>query len=510
MSGDFNVTVQKLLLKWLPGITIASMKWIHQLDYATSGVLCIGLNRKAAAVACNAFEHRQVKKEYIAVLQGHIDMNRWKKKKIIDQDKEKFGSSSYKAPSDVNIEDSLNYGDSKSTNDDGRGNSIKKNNEWYNRENNTKCIDDSNKINDSMKSNINTYETNHDNHKRKISKLRNNKVVDIEIKHGNHFNQTISINNDNGASNSLVMDDNHHQHHHHNHYNQYHNHLAGMNSNGTILMKNDYCDNISKSKQWQDEIMEKNLLICYDNFHAYLIKNGWKKIDQSIENDKVDNNDDNQRLIFDELKASDSKLYHEIEKLSKHGLEEYRRNSKLRKSLRKCLKSLKINTELIESNHLSFDSKIIHRDSNMNFENNNSSSGTDVVVDDIDNNNDDDDDKQNKLLFSINIENVKKLQQMFSSAITTDNKYGIPRIYLVNISDGCDISSTNHDHHLFDSNERNDDHDHDSHIHPSNSSGSSISNNLCRIMIDIPIAEVKGKVFISYHTFSNHISKYCN
>ena len=43
MNGDFNVTVEKLLLKWLPGITIASMKWIHQLDYATSGVLCIGL-----------------------------------------------------------------------------------------------------------------------------------------------------------------------------------------------------------------------------------------------------------------------------------------------------------------------------------------------------------------------------------------------------------------------------------------------------------------------------------
>jgi hypothetical protein len=478
MSGDFNVTVEKLLLKWLPGITIASMKWIHQLDYATSGVLCIGLNRKAAAVACNAFEHRQVKKEYIAVLQGHIDMNRWKKKKkkIIDQDKEKFGSSSYKAPSDVNIEDSLDYKDSQHINDDGKGNSIKKNNEWYNRENNSKCIDDSNKINDSMKSNINTYETNHDNHKRKISKLRNNTVVDIEIKHGNHFNQTISIDNDNGASNSLVMDDN----------------------------------NVSKSKQWQDEIMEKNLLICYDNFHAYLIKNGWKKIDQSIENDKVNNNDDNQRLIFDELKASDTKLYHEIEKLSKHGLEKYRKNSKLRKSLRKCLKSLKINTELIESNHLLFDSKIIHRDSNMNVENNSSSSGTDVVVDDIDNNNDDDDDKQSKLLYSINIENVKKLQQMFSSAVTTDNKHGIPRIYRVNISDDCDISSTNHDHHLFDSNEQNDDHDHDSHIHPSNSNGSSISNNLCRIMIDIPIAEVKGKVFISYHTFSNHFSKYCN
>jgi hypothetical protein len=207
-------------------------------------------------------------------------------------------------------------------------------------------------------------------------------------------------------------------------------------------------------------------------------------------------------VIFDELKASNSKLFHEIEKLSKHDLEKYRKNSKLRKSLRKCLKSLKINTELIESNHLSFDSKIIHRDSNMNVENI-SSSGNDVVVDNIDNNNDDD--NQNKLLYCINIENVKKLQQMFSRAATTDNNHDIPGIYRVDISDGCDISSTDHDYHHFDnSNEENDDHDHDdSHIHPSDNS--SMSNNLCRIMIDIPIAEVKGKVF---YLISNFFKSY--
>jgi hypothetical protein len=212
-------------------------------------------------------------------------------------------------------------------------------------------------------------------------------------------------------------------------------------------------------------------------------------------------------VIFDELKASNSKLFHEIEKLSKHDLDKYRKNSKLRKSLRKCLKSLKINTELIESNHLSFDSKIILRDSNMNIENI-SSSGNDVVVDNIDNNNDDDDDdddKKNKLLYSINIENVKKLQQMFSRAATTDNKHIIPRIYRVNISDGCDISSTDHDYHHFDnSNEENDDHDHDdSHVHPSDNS--SMSNSLSRIMIDIPIAEVKGKVF---YLISNFFKSY--
>ena len=98
------------------------VKWVHQLDYATSGVLCIALNRQvcagihtyihtvihslnsssahtsaiicagffcilyihtyllwlcyptrpAAALACAAFEQRAVHKEYLAVVEGHI------------------------------------------------------------------------------------------------------------------------------------------------------------------------------------------------------------------------------------------------------------------------------------------------------------------------------------------------------------------------------------------------------------------------------------------------------
>lgn len=79
MDGDFDVTVEKLLLYWkLQGInSTANMKWVHQLDYATSGCLCIALNRKAASVAALAFEQRRVKKKYLALVDGHVDLNKW-------------------------------------------------------------------------------------------------------------------------------------------------------------------------------------------------------------------------------------------------------------------------------------------------------------------------------------------------------------------------------------------------------------------------------------------------
>jgi hypothetical protein len=74
MSGNFSITVEKLMQHWIRGVEIKDLKWIHQLDYATSGVLCVGLNRKAAALASCAFASRTVQKQYLAVLQGHLDI----------------------------------------------------------------------------------------------------------------------------------------------------------------------------------------------------------------------------------------------------------------------------------------------------------------------------------------------------------------------------------------------------------------------------------------------------
>lgn len=42
MNGDFDVTVESLLLEAFPSRVAGSFKWIHQLDYATSGVLWYG------------------------------------------------------------------------------------------------------------------------------------------------------------------------------------------------------------------------------------------------------------------------------------------------------------------------------------------------------------------------------------------------------------------------------------------------------------------------------------
>ena len=45
---------------------------IHQLDYATSGVLLIARNKRAASIACQSFQERRTTKEYLAIVHGHI------------------------------------------------------------------------------------------------------------------------------------------------------------------------------------------------------------------------------------------------------------------------------------------------------------------------------------------------------------------------------------------------------------------------------------------------------
>lgn len=41
---------------------------VHQLDYATSGILLYATNKRAAGVACRAFQERQTNKQYVAVV----------------------------------------------------------------------------------------------------------------------------------------------------------------------------------------------------------------------------------------------------------------------------------------------------------------------------------------------------------------------------------------------------------------------------------------------------------
>lgn len=75
LDGDFPVTVETLLPHWDSALIGAPLKWVHQLDFATSGLLCVGLTREAAHAASEAFKRRTVDKEYLAVVSGRVDCN---------------------------------------------------------------------------------------------------------------------------------------------------------------------------------------------------------------------------------------------------------------------------------------------------------------------------------------------------------------------------------------------------------------------------------------------------
>ncbi|XP_030840125.1 RNA pseudouridylate synthase domain-containing protein 1-like [Strongylocentrotus purpuratus] len=49
-----------------------SFRFIHRLDYSTSGALCLALNKKAAANAGKMFKDRRVTKRYLALVRGHV------------------------------------------------------------------------------------------------------------------------------------------------------------------------------------------------------------------------------------------------------------------------------------------------------------------------------------------------------------------------------------------------------------------------------------------------------
>ena len=45
-------------------------RFVHRLDYSTSGSLCIALNKNAAAIAGDKFKNREVIKEYLALVRA--------------------------------------------------------------------------------------------------------------------------------------------------------------------------------------------------------------------------------------------------------------------------------------------------------------------------------------------------------------------------------------------------------------------------------------------------------
>ncbi|XP_033826927.1 RNA pseudouridylate synthase domain-containing protein 1 isoform X2 [Periophthalmus magnuspinnatus] len=72
-----KVTVQAQLRQHFPELadpnTYYGFRFCHQLDFSTSGALCVALNKAAAGQAYRCFKDRTVTKVYIALLRGWVE-----------------------------------------------------------------------------------------------------------------------------------------------------------------------------------------------------------------------------------------------------------------------------------------------------------------------------------------------------------------------------------------------------------------------------------------------------
>ncbi|KAI7893246.1 pseudouridine synthase [Mucor mucedo] len=65
---------------------IPKFRNVHQLDFATSGLFVLALNKKAAAAASKLFRDRTVKKTYLALVNGHLAQDEYFVDQPIDDD----------------------------------------------------------------------------------------------------------------------------------------------------------------------------------------------------------------------------------------------------------------------------------------------------------------------------------------------------------------------------------------------------------------------------------------
>ncbi|XP_067858952.1 RNA pseudouridylate synthase domain-containing protein 1 [Heptranchias perlo] len=75
-----KLTVQSQLKHQFPELvdpdTYYGFRFCHQLDFSTSGALCIAFSKMAAAKAYRCFRDRLVTKVYLALVRGHVSMDR--------------------------------------------------------------------------------------------------------------------------------------------------------------------------------------------------------------------------------------------------------------------------------------------------------------------------------------------------------------------------------------------------------------------------------------------------
>ncbi len=83
-TNDGELTVAKLIYSTIlkdENETVDKIRWIHRLDMATSGVLCVGLSKASARIVQSLFETHKVRKVYVALIKGTLERD--KKKEIL-------------------------------------------------------------------------------------------------------------------------------------------------------------------------------------------------------------------------------------------------------------------------------------------------------------------------------------------------------------------------------------------------------------------------------------------
>jgi len=101
IDGDHLFTVEKLVNHQYPEManppnpiverrgfiqSKRKLKFCHQLDYATSGILCLAFTRQTCAAISQCFQQRTAKKYYLAVVRGHMKENTFQVKSWIAED----------------------------------------------------------------------------------------------------------------------------------------------------------------------------------------------------------------------------------------------------------------------------------------------------------------------------------------------------------------------------------------------------------------------------------------
>lgn len=88
IDGDFDITISKMIQKQFPEyFKIGKLRFPHQLDFATSGILCVAFDKKAAASISKCFAERTAKKDYLALVFGHIPVDKFTIDEPVGEDK---------------------------------------------------------------------------------------------------------------------------------------------------------------------------------------------------------------------------------------------------------------------------------------------------------------------------------------------------------------------------------------------------------------------------------------